>query len=90
MKTRVHKLLSIFFIVSILASCSDDDDNPTEINEEETITTVKLSVTEAGTTTAQEYTWTESSQDDITLKANTTYNIKIQFLDESNPDSTLR
>ncbi|GAA4276088.1 type 1 periplasmic binding fold superfamily protein [Aquimarina mytili] len=86
MKKGIHKLLSIIFIVSILASCSDDDDNPIVINEEETITTVKLSVTESGTTTTQEFEWTESSQDDITLKANTSYNIKIQFLDESNPN----
>ncbi len=86
MRTRVHKLFSILLIVSIFASCSDDDDNPVVINEEETITTVKLSVTESGSTTTQEYEWTESSKDDIVLKANTSYNIKIQFLDESNPN----
>ncbi|MEW7289649.1 type 1 periplasmic binding fold superfamily protein [Aquimarina sp. 2304DJ70-9] len=86
MKKGILKLLSIIFVVSMLTSCSDDDDNPIVINEEETITTVKLSVTESGTTTVQEYEWTESSQDDVTLKANTSYNIKIQFLDESNPN----
>ncbi len=87
MRTQVQKLLSTIFIVSILASsCSNDDDNPGVVNEEETITTVKLSVTESGATTSQVYTWTESNQDAITLDANTSYNFKIQFLDESDPD----
>jgi len=86
MKTIAYKLIFIFSIALMFTSCGDDDnDNPEVINEEETITTVKLSVTEAGSATPQVYTWTESTKDDITLNANTTYNFKIQFLDESNP-----
>jgi len=85
MKTIAYKLVFILSVISIFTSCSDDDDNPEVINEEETITTVRLTVLESGSTEPQVYTWTESKKDDITLKANSTYNFKIQFLDESNP-----
>ncbi len=86
MKTKTYQLLLILFTISIFISCSSDDDAPMEVNEEETITTVILSVTESGSTTTELFNWTESSQDPITLKANTNYNIKIKFLDASNPD----
>ncbi|RZS99525.1 type 1 periplasmic binding fold superfamily protein [Aquimarina brevivitae] len=85
MKNVTLKYLTILFLSITVLSCSDDDD-PAVINEEETITTVKLTVTESGSTTSTEYTWTEDSQDPITLQANTTYNFTIEFLDESNPD----
>ena len=82
---RIHLFLAVSVGV-ILASCKNDDDAaPEVINEEETITTVKLTVTESGTTTSQEYTWKDGSGEDITLEANKTYNASIEFLDESNP-----
>ncbi|WP_299435675.1 type 1 periplasmic binding fold superfamily protein [uncultured Aquimarina sp.] len=86
MKTTINKLAALLFLSTIVfTSCSSDDDNPAVINEEETITTVRLTVLESGTTAPEVYTWTESTQDAITLSANTTYNFKIEFLDESNP-----
>ncbi|MBQ4819854.1 type 1 periplasmic binding fold superfamily protein [Aquimarina sp. MMG016] len=87
MKTMINKLAFIFSIAFIFVSCGDDDENPIVINEEETITTVKLTVTESGTTNSQVYDWTTDSKDDITLASNTSYNIKIQFLDESDPSN---
>ncbi|WP_025742144.1 hypothetical protein [Aquimarina pacifica] len=86
MKTQFFKLVvPAIFLLCVSISCSDDDDNPDAINEEETITTVLLVVTEEGTTNVDTYTWTESDQDDIVLDADSTYNFKIQFLDQSDP-----
>ncbi|GAA3518699.1 hypothetical protein GCM10022393_36010 [Aquimarina addita] len=85
MKKVMRRFALIVTLVTVFASCSDDDSDPEVINEEETITTVRLSVTESGTTDTEVYTWTTDSQDDITLSANTTYNFAIEFLDESDP-----
>lgn len=85
MKKTILKYAAVLFTSITIVSCSDDDD-PAVINEEETITTVKLTVTETGTTTSTEYTWTTDDQDPITLQANTTYNVTIEFLDESDPN----
>lgn len=85
MRTTVSKLTALFLFAITLTACSSDDDNPTVINEEETITTVRLTVLESGATTPEVYIWTESNQDAITLSANAEYNFKIEFLDESNP-----
>ncbi|MEW7277595.1 type 1 periplasmic binding fold superfamily protein [Aquimarina sp. 2201CG1-2-11] len=82
---RIHLILAVSIGV-ILASCKNDDDAaPEVINEEETITTVNLKVTESGETTSQTYTWKDKTADKITLKANTKYEVEIEFLDESNP-----
>ncbi len=82
---RIHLILAVSVGV-ILASCKNDDDaTPEVINEEETITTVNLKVTESGETTSQTYTWKDKTADKITLKANTEYEVEIEFLDESNP-----
>ena len=81
---KFFNYVTIALVAFNFVACGDDD--PAPVNEEEVITTVKLSVQEAGAPSATEYTWTEDSQDDITLNANSSYNIKIQFLDESNPD----
>ncbi|MFD2563439.1 type 1 periplasmic binding fold superfamily protein [Aquimarina rubra] len=86
MRTTVSKLTALFLFAIGLTACSSDDDNPQVINEEETITTVRLTVLEDGATTPEVYTWTESSQDAISLSADTTYNFKIEFLDASDPN----
>ncbi|WP_378179914.1 type 1 periplasmic binding fold superfamily protein [Aquimarina sp. SS2-1] len=86
MKTTIKKLTALFLFAIAFTACSSDDDNPLVINEEETITTVRLTVLESGMSTPEIYTWTESSQDDITLSANSSYNFKIEFLDESDPN----
>ncbi len=88
MKT-ISKFL-IITVITIFAACSSDDDIPQVINEEETITTVKLSVIEDGTTNTQNVSWIQgingtNNLPTITLEQNKTYNVRIQFLDESNP-----
>lgn len=85
MKKRINRILLMCTLVTVFISCSDDDSNPEVINEEEIITTVKLSVTEIGATNTEVYTWTANKKDDITLDANTMYNVTIEFLDESDP-----
>lgn len=60
-------------------------------NEEELITTVKVILTEAGTTTPLTFTWKDVDGpggnapviDQISLMAGKTYNCQLQFLDES-------
>lgn len=76
---------TVFFLALGIVSC-DDDENPAQVNEEETITTVKLSVLEAGAAEAATYTWTADNQPSIALNANSSYNFKIEFLDESDPN----
>ncbi len=80
------QLWLLLFTLVALVSCSDDDDNPEEVLEQEVITTVVLTVTEMGTTNSTEYTWTEDSQDDVTLDADAMYTFDLQFLDESDPE----
>jgi len=87
MKTVFSKpfiLLTLF--TSLFISCDDEIENPIVINEEETITTVRLSVTEMNTTETTIYNWTATAKDIVMLKSNSAYNIKVEFLDESDPN----
>lgn len=46
---KTIKILSLLtFVVVLFTACSDDDDTPEEINEEETITTMTLTLVPAG------------------------------------------
>lgn len=83
---RIHLFLALSVGI-ILASCKKDDDaTPPVINDEETITTVNLMVTETGTSETKTYSWKDGgTADDLSLKANTDYTVEIEFLDESNP-----
>ncbi len=81
---RIHLFL-VLLVGVILTSCKNDDDAPAPVNEEETITTVKLTVTETGTNNTQTYIWKDETADKITLKANAAYQASVQFLDESDP-----
>ena len=91
MKTVMPKLLSLILLFFVVACSSDDDgdgeDNPDVINEQETITTVRLTVTEEGSTEdPDEYTWLDGDESvAITLSADSSYNFKLEFLDESDP-----
>lgn len=90
MNTR--KLLSTLIVGGILfASCSNDDDNPAPINEEELITTMKVSLVE-GTNTITLMVKDEDGAEGPAkpvievsgnLKANTTYNGSVELLNES-------
>ncbi|QHT69855.1 type 1 periplasmic binding fold superfamily protein [Rhodocytophaga rosea] len=86
-----HFLLLVLFSF-LVTSCDKDEENPIEENEEELITTVKLTLTNKSnaseTVTA---TWKDPEGDGspiitgLTLKPGTTYDGRIEFLDESNP-----
>ena len=75
---------TIFAVLFVTVQCSKDDPEP--INEEETITTVTLSLTKSGESTATTYTWNDGgTAPSITLAANSTYSASVTFLDESDP-----
>lgn len=80
-------LRSIFALlfITFFVQCSKDDDTPEEINEEEVINRVTLSVTDAaGTSTS--YTWNEGGTiPTLNLTANATHQVSIHFFDASDP-----
>lgn len=87
MKKR-HLFLSILAIITLfIASCSKTSVDAADENE--LITTVKLNFTANGST--QTFSYSDPDGDggqapvinDITLKANTTYSLTIELLDES-------
>ena len=90
MNTR--KFMSMLAIASlIMASCSNDDDNPAPVNEEELITTLTITLT-SGTETITLKSFDEDGADGPTapeitvsgpLKVNTTYTGAITLLNES-------
>jgi hypothetical protein len=85
-------LVGVIFSSLVLSGCKDHDD-PEPVNEEELITTVKLIFTEADNAGATPLTfvWKDLDGsgsaapeiDDIALKANTAYTMKLELLDES-------
>ena len=89
------KILALFLaIVPFVSSCSSDDDSPEIINEEEVITDVTLTFTNAteGTVT---YTYTdEQYRDDsyvtpvISLTSGETYEVEANFYNNSDPDDS--
>jgi hypothetical protein len=89
---NTSKFLSILCIGGILlTSCSNDDDNPIPVNEEELITTMKVSLVN-GTDTITLIVKDEDGADgpakpEVTvsgdLSTNTTYNGTIELLNES-------
>lgn len=77
----------------VLTSCDKDDDNPPD-NEQELITTVKLTLTNAAIASeVVTATWRDTDGpgganpviQDLVLKPNTVYEGSVEFLDESNP-----
>lgn len=91
------KLLSLLFATLLLAvaACNKDDDDPGEENEEELITTVRLTFTNTQTSATATFEGKDLDGvggnppliDPIVLDAQSTYNLTVQFLDESNPQS---
>ncbi|MGB4770244.1 MAG: hypothetical protein WBP58_02220 [Chitinophagaceae bacterium] len=87
----MKKYLMFLFVAFVvgLASCSKDDVEP---NEEELITTLKVSLLAAGSTTPEVFTFKDidgpagnppSQFDSIIIDANKSYTATLQFLNES-------
>lgn len=77
-------LIAVF--ASVFASCSNDDDvQPEPDNEEEEITTVKVTATTGGESKTFTYKVIDNvtTKDDIKLMPNTTYTVKLEFLNEA-------
>jgi hypothetical protein len=74
-----------------MTACKKDKVKPDDSNEEELITTVKLKITESGTTTTNTYSWKDLDGEGgnlpviqgITLSPNKSYEVEVDFLDES-------
>lgn len=93
-----HKYLFVLSTALILAfaACNkDDNDNPGGENEEELITTVKLTFTNPQTNEVAIFEGKDIDGvggnppqiDDISLDAGVTYTFEVEFLDESNAQS---
>ena len=89
--TKLSILLSLL-MVSLVWSCDNDDPEP--VNEEELITTVNVTFTPAvggGSAVVASFVDADGEGGNAgtitnpTLSANTTYNVTIEFLDESDP-----
>lgn len=89
MKTN-KPVYSIFFFATLLlfSGCGNDED-PTPENEEELITTVRLTFTEGGSSFVAEWKDLDGDGanapvvDDITLEAGKTYAVTLDLLNES-------
>jgi hypothetical protein len=90
MKTIKH--LSILLASGLLFfSCSDDDNGPDPVNEEEVITTLNITLTPVGGGTATTFTYQDLDADGPNppvvsapdLAGNTTYNATIEVLNET-------
>lgn len=88
MNTLKTTLLLVALATVSLTSCHDDDH---EHDENELITTVNLKFTEQGTTNTLTFTWRDTDGDGgnaptiqpIQLRANRTYKLDAEFLNES-------
>lgn len=89
--TKLSILLSLL-MVALVWSCDNDDPEP--VNEEELITTVNVTFTNAlDASDVATATFSDADGDggnaaiitNPTLRANTTYTVTIEFLDESDP-----
>lgn len=79
--SSVLRTIFALFILATAVQCKKD--SPEEINEEEVINRVTLTVT-ASDNTSTDYTWNEGDTvPSITLATNTTYNVSIHFYDAS-------
>ncbi|NKI32196.1 type 1 periplasmic binding fold superfamily protein [Croceivirga thetidis] len=90
---KTLKFLSIFFMAGLLfVACSDDDSNPTPVDEEEVITTMTITLTPVGggdtiTFQTQDLDGDGPGAPNVTvsgnLAGNTTYNGSIVLLNET-------
>jgi hypothetical protein len=83
--------VAALFVTTMFAGCKKDKNEGGE-NEEELITTVKLTLTEAGTSNTSTFTFKDidgpggaapEKFDNIVLASNKTYNFSIELLNES-------
>jgi len=80
------KLSAIILIFSVLSNgCSSDEDQPELIQEEELITTVKLTFKSSDETQIIQWNAEGTNSESIQLKANSIYDVAVEFLDESDP-----
>ncbi len=79
--THISRIAIVFALTLLLIQCKKD--TPEEINEEEVINRVTLTVT-AADGSSNDYTWNQGNAiPSITLAANTTSNVSIHFYDAS-------
>ena len=85
MKTLKYTTCLVGIALSTLfVNCSNDDDTPELINEEEEITRVTFELTSNNTTTS--YTWNEDDTNfTLPLAANSSYQVAISFFNASDP-----
>ncbi|GGE28750.1 type 1 periplasmic binding fold superfamily protein [Psychroflexus planctonicus] len=84
------KIVSLFSLLAVFSSCSDDDDNIQIINEEEVITTLTVTLVDQNTNEVKTLQYRDLDGDGpespiVTadnLDANTTYQGSIEFLNE--------
>ncbi len=78
---HISRIAIVFALTLLLIQCKKD--TPEEINEEEVINRVTLTVTTANGS-SNDYTWNEGDAiPSITLAANTTSNVSVHFYDAS-------
>lgn len=85
MKTLKYTTYLVGIALSTLfVNCSNDDDTPELINEEEEITRITFEVTSDNATTS--YTWNEGDSNfTLPLAANSSYQVAVSFFDASDP-----
>lgn len=87
-------LFSLFALLSalfLMTSCNNDDDAPEPGNDEEEITTLRITFQKVGSIATQTFTWRDldgeggnaPTIDNITLDADATYTATIQLLNEN-------
>jgi hypothetical protein len=91
MKQRLFKwMMAIAIVSSVSVSCSKDDEEPD--NEEELITTLRVTVVETGSAATSTFTFRDvdgpggnppGTFDSILLNASRSYAVSLQFLNES-------
>lgn len=85
------RLFGVLFVSVLVTSCSDDDENPVQVIEEEVITTMTVTLTSSGNATvtlqSQDLDGDGPNAPEISvsgdLVANATYNGSIELLNET-------
>ena len=91
-KLFLKPAIGLLLAAGLLTSCNNDDEGDAPVNESELITTVTLTMQEAGTANTVTATFRDpdgeggnapAQFDEIVLKPNTVYNTSVILLDES-------